>query len=409
MTIPNKTALLFCQDIDGHRQNYAAVIGDWFRSRGWSVVAALADAEDGGPPGEVPVIKQLLEGGAARLIHLGDASNDKGGAGYWVKTLRKIEDEVRPGWTVLVVGDQCRVTLRGLGDAGVANGTQRAAIFIYVSHVYPPSINGLSFPDKLMTGLRWVRNYRRQQGYFRRTVWRTLGLDRILTTNGDFQQRAGDARIRLIPEIYKAWGFDMEEEDPGIEQLRKDYRSFLEKHQGREVILYYGTRFARRGYDTLLALVRNHEDTVFVSFGRDADGQAFEHDVEKLRQELKAGDRLYEVKRPFLPENPFIDDLFRSARYILLPYRRWLGASGILTQAAGYGKPVLVPDIGHMASIVRRHGIGLTYAHGYDVDLYSQFGLLREKCERYAPAALEFGRSHDREHLYRALDNAFDL
>lgn len=404
-----RVVLIFCQDIDGHRQTYVAVMGAWFRSRGWKVVVALANAEDGCPSGETQVLGQFLSNEDVRVFSLGDAGQDHGAAGFWIKTLRKIEDEVKPDWTVFVVGDQCRRILQGLGYAGRPQGTHRAGVFIYVNHEYRPDLRGLTLSHRLRLCLRWWRNRWRERSYFQRSVWRELGLDRILTTNEDFWRCADDERISFMPEIYRAWGFEMPANDPMIARFRESYQSFLAQQGGRDIILYYGTRFARRGYDTLLALARDYTDTAFVSCGRDAPEQAFEYDVASLRNQLNSEARLFEVDLPFLPEHPLTDDLFQSARYILLPYRQWSGLSGSLFQAASYGKPVLVPDIGHMASMVRQHGIGLAFTCGDSSDFQHKFHLLRGDSERYIPAALEFAQRHDQDNLYNNLDAAFAL
>jgi glycosyltransferase involved in cell wall biosynthesis len=403
----NNPVLLFCQDIDGHRQVYVAVIGKWFLSMGYSVVIALTDTEDGANPIDAPVLGQLLTNQHVHLIELGNAKQDKGIPGFWVSRLRKIEDEVQPDWTILVVGDQCRQTLCGLGDAGRPFMTRRAGIFIYVNHEYLPDLRGKSALRKMRSYLRWWLSRRNERSYFSKNVWRKLGLDKILTTNEDFWRSVDNKHINFIPEIYQAWGFDLPADDPIIERLRQDYHAFLIRNPYRDVILYYGTRFARRGYDILLALSRDHADTVFVSCGRDAGGQAFAHDIASLRSQIKSEGRLFEVDLPFLPENSLTDDLFLSAHYVLLPYRQWYGMSGSLFQAVSYGKPVLVPDIGHMSSMVKRYGIGLTYAAVDEIDFINKFEIIRREGHKYIPATKEFASKHNQSQLSAALEKSF--
>ena len=404
----NPVALLFCQDIDGHRQNYVAVLGKWFLSKGYKVIVALTNAEDGSSPADTPVLGRLLKNQRVLLVELGDTKTDSGITGFWVHRIRMIEDEVQPTWTVLIVGDQCRQTLFGLGTAGRPSMTRRAGIFIYVNHVYKPDLRGTSLPRKVWRYLRWWQWQRRESRYFAQAVWSEMGLDKIITTNENFWRMANDERICLIPEIYRAWGFEMLNNDPMIEKNRKDYQSFLIRNPDREIILYYGTRFARRGYDTLLALACDHVDTVFVSCGREAEEQqSYEHDVAYLREQLKSEGRLFEINLPFLPENPLIDDLFKSVHFVLLPYRQWYGMSGSFFQAVSYGKPVLVPDIGHMAATVRKYSIGLTYTAIKKLDFINKFEIIKGKRHKYITALEAFASEYNEISLFKALERTF--
>jgi glycosyltransferase involved in cell wall biosynthesis len=405
--MPDRSVLLFSPHVDGHRQTYVAVLADWFRAQGWGLVAALGDTHAGAPPRETAILSLLVERTGARIVPLGNAAGFHEKVGGWVPWLRRIEDDVYPEWTVIVTGDECRTSLKGLGHAGHPGGARRAAIFIYVNHEYAIDLRALALPQRLRVFNWWWRMRWRERRYFRERVWRELGLDRILTTNEDFWTSAGDERIRLMPEVHRAFGFDLPGSDPRIALHREAYRVFLDRHQGRDVILYYGTRVARRGYDTLLALANDCVDTVFVSCGRDARGEPFAFDVAAVRGQLRSADRLFEMDLPFLPEHRLTDDLFQSARYVLLPYRDWYGLSGTLFQAAWYGKPVLVPDIGHMATMVRRHGIGLTFAHNNTADLRRRFHDLRRQADQFVPAARAFGRRNDLAHLHQAFADTF--
>jgi len=182
----------------------------------------------------------------------------------------------------------------------------------------------------------------------------------------------------------------------------------LGHHSGQDVLLYYGGRFIRRGYNTLLALALEHQDTVFVSVGRDAPGERLTEAANHWRQQLAAQGRLFELNIPFLPENRLVDDLFRSTRYVVLPYQHWYGMSGSLLQATSYGSPVLVPDIGNMGVTVRRNGIGLTYRHLDLKHLRHQFDELRRDPARFRDSALRFSRRADEKAVFEALKTIFE-
>ncbi|HTS74189.1 MAG TPA: glycosyltransferase [Gaiellaceae bacterium] len=58
----------------------------------------------------------------------------------------------------------------------------------------------------------------------------------------------------------------------------------------------------------------------------------------------------------FVPESE-VPRLMAEAAVVVLPYRR-LDSSGVLATAIGYGRPVVVSDVGSLGEIVREHGAG---------------------------------------------------
>jgi glycosyltransferase involved in cell wall biosynthesis len=362
---------------------------------------------DGRAPRETPILSLFFQKKGTDVVNLGQTRDTEKVPGYWVDRLRAVEEQVLPAWTILINGDELRCSLRGLGADGTVTSRRRAAIFIYANHMYSPLLDGGGSVSRLLRLARWFRRRRRERSYFRSVVWRDLGIRRILTINGYFQRKARDQRIHFLPDIYRSWGFELPSDDRMILQARELYRRFLSEHQGQDVILYYGTRFARRGYDTLLALACENRDTVFVSCGRDQPGESFASDIAQLRAKLRSQQRFHEVDLPFMPDHALTDDLFSSAKYVLLPYRNFLGVSGILAQACAYGKPVLVPDIGHMASMVRQRDIGLMFRHLDESDFREKAQLMRREHARYAPRALAAGKEYSLDALHRALDQAF--
>jgi len=183
---------------------------------------------------------------------------------------------------------------------------------------------------------------------------------------------------------------------------------FRRVQNNRRVILYFGGRCARRGYDKLLHLCSLESDTVFVSCGRPTPSdEAFKYDVSALREALQKEGRIFEVDTPFLPDNAFTDMLFNSAPFVLLPYDDFMGSSGVLVQAASYGKPVLVADLGHMGSLVKRGRIGLCYKNRDEADFLRLYRILCDTAPHYIEQARVFAESYSsREidaHLSRCL------
>lgn len=63
----------------------------------------------------------------------------------------------------------------------------------------------------------------------------------------------------------------------------------------------------------------------------------------------------------FLNDTRF-ENYLATADFILLPYRRALGSSGLLGHAARFSKPVLSTEEGLMGSLVRNHALGHTFS-----------------------------------------------
>ena len=77
-----------------------------------------------------------------------------------------------------------------------------------------------------------------------------------------------------------------------------------------------------------------------------------------------------------------------------------------MVQAASFGKPVLVPSVGYMNSMVAKHKIGLTFRHKDDTHFYHQFGVLRDSFGLYTDAAARFGQRFTLDNVEAALAQA---
>jgi len=396
--------LIVASNSDGHRQNYVAVLGRWFAQIGHSVVLACGPGEDGIPASRTPILSNFLEKSGAVASDI-EREIVQEPARFRAR-LTQLETELNPTWTLLVNGDECVRALQGEWKRE-SNQRRRAAIFIYFRQEYPSDLREYSGFDKLRPWARQFRDRHRQRRFFKREAWSRLGLNLILATDEHAVASLSHPQVCYLPEIYRAWGSDLGPETFEIGGARRSYAEFLGHHSGQDVLLYYGGRFIRRGYNTLLALALEHQDTVFVSVGRDAPGERLTEAANHWRQQLAAQGRLFELNIPFLPENRLVDDLFRSTRYVVLPYQHWYGLSGSLHQAASYGSPVLVPDIGYMGATVRRYDIGFTYRHLDLKHLRHQFDELRRDPTRFRDNALLFAHRADEKAVYAALATIF--
>jgi len=406
--MPDRHVLIFCPWIDGHRQNHCCVYALWFRDRGYQATLAAGRDANGTPAVDTPVIGALAKYPGIEVHDLGDTTGSHLQWRRWVETLLSLESRLAPAWTLLPTGDEIRRSLHGLGTERRSQGLRRAGTFIGGHHIYPRDFRHGPLwkrPHRWVLTKRWAR---REEAFFRVGVWDSLGLDVALATNPDLVSSIADPRYHYLPDLYRAWGLDQAAPVELVERLSTSFRAFLDRQGGRQIVLYFGSWQARRGYDVLLQIVAKRPDTVFVGCGRPFPDNRFLHPVSELKQQLLDEDRVFEVEIPFFPENSFVDLLFSSAQFVALPYREFYGNSGSLVQATAYGLPVLVPDIGYLASMVQRRGIGLTYRHRSEEDFERQFSIMTRDHALYSGAAAAFGREFDRRAVSRALSVAFD-
>ncbi|MEM8705990.1 MAG: glycosyltransferase family 4 protein [Actinomycetota bacterium] len=60
------------------------------------------------------------------------------------------------------------------------------------------------------------------------------------------------------------------------------------------------------------------------------------------------------------------DELFRSCSVVVMPYESFSSQSGVLHDAYGHGRPVVVTDVGALGETVRHDGTGSVVDHGDD-------------------------------------------
>jgi glycosyltransferase involved in cell wall biosynthesis len=137
--------------------------------------------------------------------------------------------------------------------------------------------------------------------------------------------------------------------------------------------------------------------------GEDGDGAA-----------AVALDGRVEWRLGFRPEAE-VRDLMADAAAVVLPYRR-LDSSGVLATAIGYGRPVVVTDVGALGEQVEEFGAGRVVPPGDSAALAQACNsMLRNRSEldraaagaRAAAAALTWDASAEaHERLYRELIDA---
>jgi glycosyltransferase involved in cell wall biosynthesis len=134
------------------------------------------------------------------------------------------------------------------------------------------------------------------------------------------------------------------------------YRTIAERHGMRQTaasgvtVLFFGRIFAYKGLDVLIRsaaqIIADFPDIRFVVAGRGED-------MERYRRMLPSP-RHFDIRDRFIPDTEAAQ-LFTDADIVVLPYIE-ASQSGVLAIASGFGKAVVVTDVGELGQSVQ-HGV----------------------------------------------------
>jgi D-inositol-3-phosphate glycosyltransferase len=163
----------------------------------------------------------------------------------------------------------------------------------------------------------------------------------------------------------------------------------LNLRRGQEVILFFGYIRKIKGIDILIKafdeVAKKFPDVVLIIAGSVIEGQCFEN-YRQMIGDMKFGDRV----RCFIRyvEHDDIALFFEPATIVVLPYTEFYGQSGVLHLAQGFGKAVVVTDVGGLIEAVDNGKTGLIVPAG---DAKSLAGALTYLLEN-EPVRVEMGR-----------------
>jgi len=189
----------------------------------------------------------------------------------------------------------------------------------------------------------------------------------------------------------------------------KEARQRLGLPEGRHIYLFFGGPYKRKGLSVAAEAWR----------GWRKDGRPFLLCAGRLPEDKTMRVRLSALERAgdakVLDRHMHQEEMewcFASSDAVLLPYRKHLGSSGVLVQAAMAGRPVIASDEGLIAERVRRFEMGWLFQSGDASSLRSLLGRLesgelkaseeaiQKGLKRYA---LEFSRKAFRRALTEGL------
>jgi glycosyltransferase involved in cell wall biosynthesis len=123
-------------------------------------------------------------------------------------------------------------------------------------------------------------------------------------------------------------------------------------------LLFFGLIRDYKGLDVLVRALRDVPEARLVVAGDPVDPV---EPARRLADELGVDGRV-DWRLGFVTDDE-LPSLMREAAAVVLPYRR-LDSSGVLATAFGYGRPVVVTDVGSLGEQVREFGAGIVVPPG---------------------------------------------
>ena len=138
-----------------------------------------------------------------------------------------------------------------------------------------------------------------------------------------------------------------------------DLKDKLDIEPQRKVFLLFGALTARKGVNQLLAAIsllpREICQEICLLLVGEGNQEMIQMQVKNLRQTKPVQ---IVGNHQFVPESD-VPKYFQLADFVLAPYQKHVGMSGILLLAAAAQKPIISSDYGLMGELVRRYGLGL--------------------------------------------------
>ena len=124
-----------------------------------------------------------------------------------------------------------------------------------------------------------------------------------------------------------------------------------------QTLLFFGLIRTYKGLDLLLralqVVARERPEVRLVVAGDPLDPI---EPLERLANELGVDERI-DWRLGFLPDDE-VERVLADASVVVLPYRRWIDASGVLALAVGHGLPIVASDVGNLGETIEEFGAG---------------------------------------------------
>ena len=394
-----KKILIYSPHTGGHRQVYCNVIADWALDSGMEVLLYVGSdwCNSENPSGKIsPYIEVYKNNPNVSIINCNIYKNNNNISlinlaqnPFSVSDSRHLidmENKLNPDLVFVIAGDEFNHSpysiLKNL--AGVKKHSSKW-IAIFISPYCYPSDNWLKRNILKMALKQKVKN-------FDIMYW----LDEYFVNDTTIKNSF------WLPDISKSFNYNENHTDKETESLCSRIDNFLSNNKGKEVLLFFGSYFTRKGFDFLLELALNDKQFVILRAGDTSESDRSPYFADKMIT-LENNGQLLNI--PTFIESPVvIEKLFNVTNFIPLPYRNHYSSSGVMLQAMEFGKPVIVPDVGLMGGRVTHNNIGITYKHGDYEEFKNAVYRMQKSYDKYIMDINNFYTQFSKENIFEHLN-----
>ncbi|KKG14918.1 hypothetical protein EO98_01350 [Methanosarcina sp. 2.H.T.1A.6] len=394
-----KKILIYSPHTGGHRQVYCNVIADWALDSGMEVLLYVGSdwCNSENSSGKIsPYIEVYKNNPNVSIINCDIYKNNHNISlinlaqnPFLVSDSRHLidmENKLNPDLVFVIAGDEFNHSpysiLKNL--AGVKKHSSKW-IAIFISPYCYPSDNW-SKRNILKIALK------QKVKHFDIIYW----LDEY------FVNHAAIKNSFWLPDISKSFNYNEIHTDKETESLCSRIDNFLSNNKGKEVLLFFGSYFNRKGFDFLLELALNDKQFVILRAGDTSESDRSPYFADKMIT-LENNGQLLNIPK-FVESPVVIEKLFNVTNFIPLPYRNHYSSSGVMLQAMEFGKPVIVPDVGLMGGRVTHNNIGITYKHENYEEFKNAVYRMQKSYDKYIPEIQNFYMQFSKENIFEHLN-----
>ena len=382
-----KKILIYAPLIGGHRQVYCNVITQWALESKMDVILCIGNdwCRGGNTTSQgSPYIDLYMTNNNVDFINTSQKPPHKSDSEY----LLELENDLKPDLIFVISGDEFNHSLYSfMKDLIVSKRHSSKWVGIFIAcYYYPDSANRLKERVlKLML--------KQKLKYFNLTYW----LDEYFVNNANVKNKI------WLPDISKSFNVCANNDDAEFELLCPQIDNFLINNKGKDVLLFFGRDFNRKGFDFIIELALEDEQFVVLRAGDPLENMDGSQEIMEKMSILEKNGRLLNIPK-FIKNPIIISKLFQITNYILLPYRDHYSSSGVMLQAIEFQKPVVVPNIGLMGKRVFENHLGITYKHKKYDEFKKAVYKMQKEYHNYVPYTITFYESFSKEAIFKRLD-----
>lgn len=388
-----KKILIYAPHIGGHRQVYCNVITQWALESKMEVILCIGNdwcrdvntINQGSPYIDL----YITNNNNVDFINATQKQPHKSDSEY----LFDLENDIKPDLIFVISGDEFNHSLYSfIKDLIIPKRHSSKWLGIFIAcFCYPDLTN-------------WVKQraqkfiLKQKLKYFDKTYW----LDEYFVNNTKIKNKF------WLPDISKSFNFTGNNDDVELELLCPHIDNFLINNKGKDVLLFLGGEFNRKGFDFIIELALEDEQFVVLRAGDPLEYMDKSQEIMDKMSILEKNGRLLNIQK-FIKNPIIISKLFQATNYILLPYRDHHSSSGVMLQAIEFQKPVVVPNIGLMGKRVIENHLGITYKHKKYDEFKKAVYKMQNEYHNYIPYTITFYESFSKEAIFKRLDLILEM